>query len=679
MPGDEIPPIEDNGKIHYTPLEKASLFNQYFTSQSFVTNENDDIPFTKVIPDIISPLTVSTEMVRNILKALDGRKAVGPDLVHNKLLNASSDIISEPLAKLFNRSLTEGKFPSIWKLAHVTPLFKKGDRHNCENYRPISLLSCIGKVLETCVQQHVLTFLMNNNLLSAAQSGFIPNDSTVFQLLSIYDDFCKFIDSKTTAQAIFFDVSKAFDKVWHRALIHKLFAIGIRGNLLNWFTDYLKDRRQAVVLKGSRSPYLSLSAGVPQGSVLGPLLFLVYINDIAEDIESIIKLFADDTSMYLGLENVNVRTEILNSDLDKISSWAMKWKVKFNQSKTDLMTITNKILPETQPLTFDTVNIQESYSHKHLGVILQSNCKWDVHIKSVISKCRTLVACLRSFKHRLSRKALAVMYKSFILPHMDYADIVWDNCTNKSAEDLENLHLDAIRTIVGAVRGTSHQKLYTESGFTSLQERRRRHKIILYYKIVNGLVPNYLVDRLPHLVSSVNPYHRRKPLERTVPHCRTQLYNSSFFPSTTALWNELPDYAKKSNSLSFFKRFLRSSDSIVPDYYHLPDRSSEVHLCKLRLEISDLNHDLFRRHIKDNFSCDCGNALEDVAHFLLNCPLHHQARAQTIDLLTDEVKTNVPVLLFGNHEMSVNENRYTLLAVGKFIHLSRRFTRDYQV
>eukprot|EP00745_Piridium_sociabile_P017481 TRINITY_DN2628_c1_g1_i3.p1 TRINITY_DN2628_c1_g1~~TRINITY_DN2628_c1_g1_i3.p1 ORF type:complete len:175 (+),score=3.43 TRINITY_DN2628_c1_g1_i3:72-596(+) len=154
--------------------------------------------------------------------------------------------------------------------------------------------------------------------------------------------------------------------------------------------------------------------------------------------------------------------------MKKIRNWASKWKVKFNQSKTELMTISNQTIPQTQPLRFDDVRLRESESHKHLGVILQNNCKWDLHIKSVLSKCRILVSCLRSFKHRLSRRALEIMYKSFILPHFDFSDIVWDNCTNQLAEHLENVHLDAIRTIVGTVRGTSHQKLYIESGLEQL-------------------------------------------------------------------------------------------------------------------------------------------------------------------------------------------------------------------
>ena len=676
LPQDDIPPIEDeNNTVHYTARDKAEVFNQYFAAQCSTENPNEDFPRGNEFQGSIDDLIITQDAVLSTLKHLDNKKAVGPDLVHNKILTAASEAICAPLTGLFNRSLREAKFPSVWKTAHVTPIYKKGDKQSCGNYRPISLLSCIGKVLEKCVQQHVLTYLVDNNLLTDAQSGFIPKDSTVFQLTCIYDDFCKFLDTKTTAQAVFFDISKAFDKVWHRALLYKMSALGIQGRLLDWFKDYLTNRKQAVVIKGSTSTYRPVSAGVPQGSVLGPVLFLIYINDIVRDIQSSVKLFADDTSMYLGLENTNERTNILNSDLDKINKWAKTWKVKFNQTKTKLMTISNIREPNTQPLIFGNDILDEIDSHKHLGVIIQKDCKWDLHIKSILSKCRILIGCLRSFKYRLSRRSLQTMYKSFIMPHFDFSDVIWDNCTNEQADALETLHLDALRTIIGTVRGTSHHKLYKESGFTSLKERRKRHKIILYSKIVHGSVPTYMSNRLPNLVADINPYHRRRPLERQIPRCRLQIYKSSFFPSTTALWNELPDNVKQSNSIGFLKHFLSSDDSFVPEHFFLPDtdRHLETILCKLRLEMSDLNNDLFHRHLRNNPTCNCGSAVEDTYHFLLVCPLYQQARNLTISLLPNEIKNNVTTLLSGSPHRNIQANREILATVCNFISLSNRF------
>eukprot|EP00916_Digyalum_oweni_P006721 GHVL01011503.1.p1 GENE.GHVL01011503.1~~GHVL01011503.1.p1 ORF type:complete len:354 (+),score=16.94 GHVL01011503.1:1058-2119(+) len=332
--------------------------------------------------------------------------------------------------------------------------------------------------MERCVHSHVYTFLQRNDILTPAQSGFIPGDSTSCQLASIYDEFCLNYDMGITTQAVFCDVSKAFEKVWHKGLLYKLELVGIRGQLLKWFHDYLTNRHQAVVIKGAKSALKCIPAGVPQGSVLGPLLFLIYINDIVNDTESVIKLFADDTSMSMSLEDPTRRAQILNADLYKINTWAKQWKVKFNEAKTELLDIKRDNIP-TEPIIFNNIVLENVNQHKHLGVILQNDCKWDFQVRSIIKKVTLLINCLRYYKYRLNRKSLETMYKSFVLPHFDYADIIWDNCTEYWSTALEKLHLEAIRTIIGGVRGTSHDKLYKESGFCNLKERRSRHKLII--------------------------------------------------------------------------------------------------------------------------------------------------------------------------------------------------------
>ena len=553
------------------------------------------------------------------------------------------------------------------------PYIKKGDKHLCKNYRPISLLSCIGKLMERCVHGHVYNFLQENNLLAISQSGFIKNDSTSFQLLAMYDDFCQALDKQITTQSVFFDISKAFDRVWHAGLVRKLHAIGIRGALLEWFRNYLTDRSQAVVIKGEISTPKRITAGVPQGSVLGPLLFLIYINDIVNDIESTIKLFADDTSIYLSLDDADRRTYVLNSDMLRINAWAEKWKVDFNPEKTELMTITSKRLPETRTLYFGNVALVEKSEHKHLGVIIQINCKWESHINFIISKARLQVACLRSYKYKLNRKCLEIMYYSFVLPHFDYCDIVWDNCTLTLSDELEKLNLDAIRTIIGAVRGTSHFKLYKESGILPLKERRRRHKLTLFFKITNGLTPTYLTNYLPPLVSEVNPYHRRNPLERYIPRSRTNIYKESFFPSTTLMWNALPDHIKLSDSLSAFKRHLSSDDEIVPSFYYSTNRIAEILHCKMRLEISDLKSDLFKRHLSEDKSCACGYPEENAFHFLYHCPLFERTRRSTIHKIPNFQSLNPYILTHGDQTLSPQENKNLFEKVQEFITSSKRF------
>ena len=430
-----------------------------------------------------------------------------------------------------------------------------------------------------------------------------------------------------------------------------------------------------MVVKGATSEYLPVTAGVPQGSILGPLFFLVYINDINADLASITKLFADDTSSYLSLENDVTRAQVLNSDLQKISSWATKWKVKFSAPKTDLLNIHNHNRAITTQLEFNGTRLTSSETHKHLGVTLQIDCKWNTHINDMIAKCRPLISCLKSYKYRLSRKSLETMFKSFILPLLDYADVIWDNCTQYQTLALEEIQLDAIRTIIGSVRGTSHELLYRESVFVRLQERRKRHKLILYFKYVNNLLPDHLNEKFPRLVSETNPYHRRRPLERNRIHGNTELYKNSYFPSTTVLWNSIPDEIKVLTSISAFKRYLTRTDITIPSYYYIGDRIPQIIHCKLRLSMSDLKFDLFNRHLSDEINCICNNQQEDARHYLLDCVLYKVERDLTINLLPSIAK-NITTLLYGNQEFSLPFNTYIVLTVHDFIVSSRRFDVD---
>ena len=376
--------------------------------------------------------------------------------------------------------------------------------------------------------------------------------------------------------------------------------------------------------------------------------------------------------MYLSVNDDETRGEILNSDLDKIQVWANKWKVNFNSQKTELVNICNQNNIPTNQLIFEGTLLQANFSHKHLGLVIQGNCKWNSHINNVICKSRTLVSCLKSYKYRLSRKSLEIMYKSYVLPHLDYADVIWDNCTQLQSEQLEQVQLEALRTITGTVKGTSHERLYNESGFVPLKVRRDRHKLILYSKFVNNMLPNHISQRFPNLVSDTNPYHLRRPLEREMPRCRTELYKNSYFPCTTNLWNALPDNIKLQTSISAFKRLLSRNDITIPPYYFIGERKSQIIHCRLRLNMSDLNHDLFRRHLSENQACSCGNSKEDATHYLLNCPQFANERNTSINTLPP-LSRRISILLFGDTDFSIAFNTFIFLTVHEFIVLSGRF------
>ena len=282
----------------------------------------------------------------------------------------------------------------------------------------------------------------------------------------------------------------------------------------------------------------------------------------------------------------------------------------------------------SQTLAFSNVVLEEKPRHKHLGIALQNNCKWDEHIRNLSSKVSMLINCLRHFKHKLSRKENETMYYSFILPLFRNADIIWNIWNNRSIHFTWNLHLEPLRIITGSVRGTSHQKLYNESGFCTLKERRKRHKLIHLYKIINNACPDYLSDVLPPLASTANPYHRRRPYEKIILPFRTELYWNSLFPSTTLLWNNLPVNIQESSSLSEFKYYLTMNDNNIPSHYHLGNRTQQMIHCTSRDQWLKL--ELFLLTPVDNPSCACGHPFETTEHFLLFCPNYQNELINTI-------------------------------------------------
>ncbi len=251
----------------------------------------------------------------DVLLNLNINIASGQYGISNKMLKETAQSIKKPLSIIFNRSLQERIFPSYWKTASVIPFFKKGEKEQASNDRPISLLSCIEKVMEKMVYKNIYNYLLSNKFLFKNQYGFRSNHSTVHQLIEIYNQICQSLDAKQFTCLIFCHVSKAFDRVWQRGLLHKLKQYGITDKLLSWTQNYLSDRQQKVLVSSSSSQNLPVKAGVPQGSILGPLFFLLYINDIADNLLSVTRLFADDTSLAQTTSSLLDLEGILNHDL----------------------------------------------------------------------------------------------------------------------------------------------------------------------------------------------------------------------------------------------------------------------------------------------------------------------------------------------------------------------------
>ena len=396
----------------------------------------------------------------------------------------------------------------------------------------------------------MLKHCLENNVITDKQAAYLKGDSTVSQLLYIVHNIRKSWGEKKVTQGLFLDVSSAFDKVWHNGLLAKLSQIGVGGLFYNILGSYLADRKQTVVVDGEKSEILDVKAGIPQGSRLGPLLFILYMNDITEDIESDILIFADDTSLFATGSDPAETAAILNRDLAKIANWADRWKVTFNAGKSKDIIFSNKCLNNSPPLIFNDNYIERVNVHKHLGLYLSSSLDWSVQIKEVCLKANRKLSCLRSVK-LLSRQTLDLLYKITVRSVIDYALPVYCK-TLKQTEisRLENLQYRAAKIVTGAFHYTSREKLNIELGWETIQKRADILGLNVFHKIhlqetrplIRKCMPKLDFER-QHFLRSKGGYIPFKNYG--------SYFKKSFFPYISGLWNCLPKQVQCHNLADF--------------------------------------------------------------------------------------------------------------------------------
>ena len=321
-----------NGKLTESSEEKAQVLNEFFGSV-FTDETDSNYPNCKF--DVDNPLNnviITDEAVHKVLSSLKVNKSPGPDLIHPRLLKELAKELASPLKKLFHKTMNVGKIPDKWKMAEVRPIHKKGSRASPNNYRPVSLTSVVCKVFECFIRDALYNHLITNNLLSADQFGFCQGRSCVTQLLATLNDWFLNLDNGTPTDAIYLDFSKAFDSVPHGRLVHKLEAYGVQGKVLNWVRDFLSNRSQFVSINDCKSNTIPVTSGVPQGSVLGPTLFIYYINDLPLETDRKVRVFADDSKIYSGVSSPEDRDK-LQKGIDALVRWSKKWLMKFNSDK----------------------------------------------------------------------------------------------------------------------------------------------------------------------------------------------------------------------------------------------------------------------------------------------------------------------------------------------------------
>ena len=403
-----IPPLvitneNDETSMLVTDCEKEKCLNKYFKSISTLSQDQPALP--NLIPKTDAKLDqtiIAEQEVIDMLETLNVHKASGLGGISNKMMKCVAKAIAKPLTSLYNRLLKHNHFPNIYKYSHVISLHKKGERFLPSNYRPVALLSNVGKGMERIIFKRIYNFLSDNNLLYKYQSGFVPGHSTTHHLIDIYHHICQAFDHNQFSCMVFLDISNAFDRVLHAGLLHKIEQHGILGDLLRWISSYLSNRTPSVVLNSVTSTAKSTSAGVPQGSVLGPLLFLIYVNDISENLLSLTRLFADDSSLFFSTSNIRDIEGILNHELMILTQWAQKWMVNFNPNKTEAMRFRYLQDQEYPILLFDNVTVNFVSEHKHLRLIFGENMKWKCHIDSILTSVSCMIGIMRKLKYIFS-------------------------------------------------------------------------------------------------------------------------------------------------------------------------------------------------------------------------------------------------------------------------------------
>ena len=558
-----IPPLLHNNDNVTVDTLKAETFNAYFSSV-FTVDDGSDVPMLKETltfnSSIIDSIRFTIEDVYDELINLKCDKACGPDLLPSRLLKLGAEFIAPSLAQLFQESLSTGKLPLDWTSANIVPVHKKGDKHLTSNYRPISLTSVIIKIMERIIHRQVVTILEQHNLINDCQFGFRHKHSTVSLLLEAVNDWANTLENRNSAHCVFLDLAKAFDSVSHPRLLIKLEALGITGDLLNWFKAFLSDRRQRVVVNGQFSSWLPVTSGVPQGSVLGPLLFLLYINDISTVVSySKVKLFADDVTVYKEISCPNDAT-LLQLDLSNIAQWAQKWLLRLNPLKCDSIVISNKRSPPLPAYHLDSSVISHHPVVRYLGVLVDCKLNWNEHCRYVSAKATRSLNFLRHCLYNASSLIKSSVYKCVVRPTLEYACPVWHPYTTKNINTLESVQHRAARwasnskwDAISHCWSKSSDDCIQELHWPTIQQRHNYYSICLVHDSLHHRNSLSFHEHY-HLSGTSTKSHPLsiRPVTSTI-----NSYRFSFFVNSPFLWNSIPYAILQLKKSAMFRSALR--------------------------------------------------------------------------------------------------------------------------
>lgn len=516
------------------PLLITNEFNSYF--QSVFSPSSIDIKSKRKNNSGLG-INVTESGVIKMLNHLKKGKAPGPDGITKEHLSLNITITAKILVKIFQYSVDNGCIPKIWKQANVVPVYKSGCRSKLSNYRPISLTCICCKMLE-----HIFLHDMSSHLdkiLLPTQHGFRQDLSCTTQLLTTTQCFIRDLDAGQCTQAAFLDFSKAFDRVSHDLLIDKLIMCGFSNQTVNWIIDFLSDRIQRVVLQGFASDFGDVTSGVPQGSVLGPALFLVFINDIAKDLTSTIRLYADDALLHYKLTDI-LSVQIFQEDLLKLMAWADQWKMTFNVSKCSVVffgTPKNVNIDQIKHSLYGTA-LKVEKSFKYLGVTIANTLKWDQHIEIKVNDAIRALGMLKRTLFHAPMRVKDIAYKTLCRPKIEYAMEVWDPFLEKHKQLIESVQNKAIRFILNLKGRCSITDARNRLNLSTLEQRRKDHRLQIFLRVLqhnNHQSFSELYDLANATLSSPTNTHATRSKSMNIPlavSANSNIFYHSFIPRT---------------------------------------------------------------------------------------------------------------------------------------------------
>ena len=584
-----IPDLErQDGTKANTDEEKAEILNHQFTNV-FTREDLSNVPEFDPLPcnSYLDQINISSAEVKKKLSKLRTDKSCGPDEVHPYILKHLSECMSIPLAIIFNRSIRTGIVPEIWKEGIVTALFKKGKKSLASNYRAITLTSVVCKILEKLIVEHLINHLKTNNLEDINQHGFTPKKSTVTNLLQALNIWSESISHGLPVDVLYLDFEKAFDKVPHHRLICQLHKFGIRGHTLSWITDYLHNRYQRVRVNGALSSRSKVLSGVPQGSVLGPALFLLFVADITPLVNNFISLYADDSKLFNSIYENDTSDESVLSiqhDINSLSLWADNMQMSFNVDKCHALHLGHRnknhiyTLPKMSNIIKRKNHISYTYTfhqlknveeEKDLGVIMDNNLNFKSHISQKISKANSMIYLIKNCFKYLDADMFKTLYKSLIRPHLEYASPIWSPTAKGEILRLEGVQRRATKLVPGITRLPYIERL-KQLQLPTLEYRRIRQDQILLF---NYIQQNIKLDTSTHcticnsqsMFTPITSGTRGHPYRFTIhrhPNIRNRFYSTRAIP----LWNQLDETTVMAPTLNQFKNKL-SQDASMPSPY----------------------------------------------------------------------------------------------------------------